>query len=74
MEGAATKEFEVAKYAPVGTCDWVLRLLALVLTLVAAVVAGVNTQTAVVPIKLVDSLPPLDVPATAKWHYLSAYV
>jgi hypothetical protein len=46
----------------------------MVLTLVAAIVIAADKQTTVVPIKLTDSLPPLDVPVTAKWHYLSAYV
>ncbi|KAK8468940.1 hypothetical protein PHAVU_006G161900 [Phaseolus vulgaris] len=55
-------------------CDLVLRILAFVLTLVAAVVIGADKQTAIVPIKLVESMPPLYVPVAAKWHYLSAFV
>ncbi|KDP40019.1 hypothetical protein JCGZ_02017 [Jatropha curcas] len=51
-----------------------LRAVALVLTLAAAIVLGVNKQSEVVPIKLVDSLPPLNIPVTAKWHHLSAFV
>jgi len=58
----------------VRTCDLVLRLLAFVLTLVAAVVIGADKQTAIVPIKLVESMPPLYVTVAAKWHYLSAFV
>ncbi|BAT87345.1 CASP-like protein [Vigna angularis] len=58
----------------VRTCDLVLRLLAFLLTLVAAVVIGADKQTATVPIKLVESMPPLYVPVAAKWHYLSAFV
>ncbi|TKY45316.1 CASP protein 1E1 [Spatholobus suberectus] len=69
MEGSESKGREF-----VGTCDLLLRLLAFVLTLVAAVVVGADKQTAIVPIKLVDSMPPLHVPVSAKWHYLSAFV
>ncbi|CAI9771044.1 unnamed protein product [Fraxinus pennsylvanica] len=52
----------------------VLRFLALVLTLAAAVLLGVNKQSAVVPVVLVPTLPPFSVDVTAKWHYLSAFV
>ncbi|XP_050216915.1 CASP-like protein 1E1 [Mercurialis annua] len=51
-----------------------LRVLALVLSLTAAVVLGVDKQTETVPIQLTPSLPPLNVPVVAKWHYLSAFV
>ncbi|KAG2721547.1 hypothetical protein I3760_02G086800 [Carya illinoinensis] len=54
--------------------ELLLRLLALALTLVAAILVGVDKQTETVPVVLVDSLPPLNVPVTAKWHYLSAFV
>lgn len=76
MEGLESigRELVVSKPAPVGACDLLLRLLASVLTLVAAIVLGVDKQTKVVPIKFLDSLPPLNVPVTAKWHYLSAFV
>ena len=55
------------------TCDLLLRVLALVLTLAAAIVLGVDKQTKVVPIKVVDTLPPISLPVSAKWHYLSAF-
>lgn len=51
-----------------------LRLMALLLTLAATIVLGVNKQTKVVPIQLLDSLPPLNIPVVAKWHYLSSFV
>ncbi|XP_050219637.1 CASP-like protein 1E1 [Mercurialis annua] len=51
-----------------------LRVLALVLTLTAAIVLGVDKQTKIVPIQLTPALPPLNVPLEAKWHYLSAFV
>ncbi|KAK2393965.1 CASP protein 1E1 [Trifolium repens] len=77
MEGQSPKplkEIEVTKSSLEGKCNLLLRLCAMVLTLVAAVVIAADKQTTVVPIKLTDSLPPLNVPVTAKWHYLSAYV
>ncbi|QCD77012.1 hypothetical protein DEO72_LG1g634 [Vigna unguiculata] len=58
----------------VRTCDLFLRLFAILLTLVASVVIGADKQTAIVPIKFVESMPPLYVPVAAKWHYLSAFV
>ncbi|KAL2341163.1 hypothetical protein Fmac_009103 [Flemingia macrophylla] len=82
MEGESKSSVDVidegsegkGKELLVGTCDLVMRLLAFVMTLVAAVVIVADKQTAIVSIKLVDSEPPLDVPVTAKWHYLSALV
>ncbi|GFP81911.1 CASP-like protein 1e2 [Phtheirospermum japonicum] len=54
--------------------DVILRFLALALSLVAAVVLGVNKETTTVALTLVPTLPPVNVPVTAKWHYLSAFV
>lgn len=68
------KEIVVVKSSLEGTCSLVLRLCALVLTLTAAIVLVADKQTTVVPVKISDSLPPLDVPVTAKWQYMSAYV
>ncbi|KAK2358192.1 CASP protein 1E1 [Trifolium repens] len=56
------------------TCEFVLRLLAFILTIAAAIVIGLDKQSKVVPIKLVDSLPPLNIAVYAKWHYLSSFV
>lgn len=56
------------------SCELILRLLAFILTLAAAIVIGIDKQTKIVPIKIVDSLPPFNVPVSAKWHYLSAFV
>ncbi|XP_073141537.1 CASP-like protein 1E2 [Henckelia pumila] len=53
--------------------DFVLRVLALALCLAAAVVLGVNKQNTTVPVSLVPTLPPVNVPVTAKFHYLSAF-
>ncbi|CAA7057616.1 unnamed protein product [Microthlaspi erraticum] len=51
-----------------------MRVLALVLTMVAATVLGVAKQTKIVPIKLIPTLPPLNVSTTAKSTDLSAFV
>ncbi|KAJ8565972.1 hypothetical protein K7X08_008548 [Anisodus acutangulus] len=51
-----------------------LRFLAFVLTLVAAIVLGVDKQTELVQVQLVPTLPPINVPASAKWHHSSAFV
>ena len=51
----------------------VLRALALALTLVAAVVMGLNRQTTTIPFQLVPTLPPLHIAVTAKWSYSSSF-
>ncbi|WCJ23546.1 CASP-like protein 1E1 [Euphorbia peplus] len=51
-----------------------LRVLAMLLTLTAAIVLGVDKQSTTVAIQLVDSLPPIIVPVEANWRYLSAFV
>ncbi|KAJ1395177.1 Casparian strip membrane protein [Sesbania bispinosa] len=69
------RELASPKRAPGGgACDLLLRFVALLLTLAAAIVVGADKQTKVVPFKVIDTLPPLNVPVTAKWHYLSAFV
>ncbi|KAK1351869.1 hypothetical protein POM88_053874 [Heracleum sosnowskyi] len=50
-----------------------IRWLTLILSLAAAIILGLDTQTKVVPITLVSTLPPINVPVTAKYHYLSAF-
>ncbi|PWA70723.1 hypothetical protein CTI12_AA275240 [Artemisia annua] len=54
--------------------DLTLRFLALTLTLIAAVLLGVDKETTTVAITLVPSLPPVDLPVTAKWTHMSAFV
>ncbi|GKA37847.1 mutator type transposase [Tanacetum coccineum] len=44
------------------------------LTLAAAVVLGVNKQVTTVAVTLAPSLPPVNLPVTAKWHDMSAFV
>ncbi|XP_009369107.1 CASP-like protein 1E2 [Pyrus x bretschneideri] len=67
------KEVKIANQRG-GTCEPLLRILALVLTLTASIVLGVSKQTEIVTMKVIPTLPPIDIPATAKWHYLSAFV
>ncbi|KAM6545279.1 hypothetical protein CsatB_026015 [Cannabis sativa] len=50
-----------------------VRIIAFAVTISAAVIIGVDKQTKMVSITVVDSLPPITIPATAKWHYLSAF-
>ncbi|XP_059648185.1 CASP-like protein 1E2 [Cornus florida] len=72
--GVRGEEVKVANKRSVNCLEFVLRLLAFAFTLVAAIVLGVDRQTKVVPIQVVPTLPPLSVPVTAKWNYLSAFV
>ncbi|KAK3039014.1 hypothetical protein RJ639_027499 [Escallonia herrerae] len=68
------KDVRVANKRSLRCSDLVLRFVALALTLAAAVVLGVDKQTTLLEVTLVSSLPPVHVPVTAKWHYLSAFV
>lgn len=72
--GELEKEVRVANKRGIGTCESLLRLLALALALSAAVTLGVDKQTKIVPMKIVDTLPAINVPVSAKWHYLSAFL
>ncbi|XP_059280652.1 CASP-like protein 1E1 [Lycium ferocissimum] len=74
MNGGAGKDVGVANKQSIIWTDFGLRFLAFVLTLVAAIVLGVSKQTEVVPVQLVPTLPPINVPASAKWHHMSAFV
>lgn len=54
--------------------DIILRTLAFILTFVSAVVVGVDKETQMVSFALVKTLPPVRVPVTAKWQYMSAFM
>ncbi|KAL3359330.1 hypothetical protein AABB24_016078 [Solanum stoloniferum] len=54
--------------------EMILRIMGLIFTLVAAIVAGSNKDTESVAISLVDGLPPLHLTLTAKWSYMSSTV
>ncbi|KAK7264588.1 hypothetical protein RJT34_32197 [Clitoria ternatea] len=66
------RELVEAKSASLGVGGFIFRLLGFTFSLVACIVIGLDKQTKTVPIKLIDSLPPLNVPVTAKWNYMSA--
>ncbi|KAL3508051.1 hypothetical protein ACH5RR_033433 [Cinchona calisaya] len=72
MEGG--KQVEVANKTSVRGLDLILRFLGFASTLVAAIVLGIDKQTKLVSVTVVSTLPPISVPVTAKWHYLSAFV
>lgn len=72
--GHGGKEVMVANRRRMRGWDFLLRFLALGLTLVAAVLVGVDKQTKIVPFTLVPTLPPVNIPVTAKWHHMSAFV
>ncbi|CDO98909.1 unnamed protein product [Coffea canephora] len=73
LEGRG-KEVEVANKSSLRGSDVILRFLAFASTLVAAIVLGVDKQTKLVSMTVVSTLPPITVPVTAKWHYMSAFV
>ncbi|KAK4477928.1 hypothetical protein RD792_017193 [Penstemon davidsonii] len=68
------KEVAVGNKRKMRGCDLVLRFLALAFSLTAAVVLGVDKQSTTVVVTLVSSLPPVNIPVTATWHHLSAFV
>ncbi|KAM7463043.1 hypothetical protein LguiA_031164 [Lonicera macranthoides] len=72
--GEKQEEIKVANKRSVNGSEVFLRFLALILTLVAAIVGGVNKQTKVVPLVLVPTLPPVNLPVSAKFNYMSAFV
>lgn len=72
--GEKQEEIKVANKRSVNGSELFLRFLALILTLVAAIVVGVNKQTKVVQMALLPTLPPVNIPVTAKFHYMSAFV
>lgn len=74
MNGGGRKVVGVANKQIIRWTDFGLRFLAFVLTLVAAIVLGVDKQTTVVAVQLVPTLPAINVRATAKWHHMSAFV
>lgn len=62
----------MGKAVTLSASDLLMRLLAFILTLAAAIVIATDKQTKLVPIQISDSLPPLHVPLTAKWDQMSA--
>ena len=54
--------------------DIILRVLGLLVTLIAAIMVGTDKRTKILHLTLIKTLPPVHVPVTAKWHYMSAFV
>ncbi|CAH9109072.1 unnamed protein product [Cuscuta europaea] len=54
--------------------DSVLRIVAFALTAAAAIVVGLDVQTTAVSVEIVPTLPPVNIPLTARWQHLSASV
>ncbi|KAF9621796.1 hypothetical protein IFM89_028234 [Coptis chinensis] len=65
---------KVANPRTVRSSDFLLRFLALIITLVAITVMAVSKQTKTVPVTVIPSLPPINVEVTAKWQYMPAFV
>ncbi|KAJ7954473.1 CASP-like protein [Quillaja saponaria] len=54
--------------------DVLLRIIGLACTFIASVIVGVDKERKIIPLKVTDSLPPLQITVIAKWHYMSAFV
>ncbi|KAK9281794.1 hypothetical protein L1049_004700 [Liquidambar formosana] len=74
MDGIGTDVKAVATTRRVRYSDFLLRVVGVALTLVAAVLVVLGKETEIVPIIITDSLPPLKLPVTARWQYVSAFV
>ncbi|KAK9281260.1 hypothetical protein L1049_004156 [Liquidambar formosana] len=74
MDGIGTYVKAVATTRRVRYSDFLLRVVGVALTLVAAVLVVLGKETEIVPIIITDSLPPLKLPVTARWQYASAFV
>ncbi|KAG8372987.1 hypothetical protein BUALT_Bualt12G0124100 [Buddleja alternifolia] len=72
--GAKEKQEAVANKRTMRGCELVLRVVAVALSLAAAVVLATNKQTVTVAVILVPTLPAVNIPVTAKWHDLSSSV
>ncbi|KAJ8547456.1 hypothetical protein K7X08_011042 [Anisodus acutangulus] len=74
ITGFHEEKYRSDKMVKCRSYEMVLRMMGLVFTLVAAIVAGTNKDTESVPISLVDGLPPLHLTLTAKWNNMSSTV
>ncbi|KAK9084120.1 hypothetical protein Scep_030591 [Stephania cephalantha] len=64
----------VANANRLSSSELLLRMLAVVTTLVAIIVTGISKQEKTVPMVVIPNLPPLNVEVVAKWQYSSAFV
>lgn len=72
--GGQVKELAVAKKQNMRWTEFGLRLLAFANTLAAALVLGLDKQTKVVVMQIIPTLPAMNIPVTAEWKYMSAFV
>ncbi|XP_043710755.1 CASP-like protein 1E1 [Telopea speciosissima] len=72
--GGGKNTMKVANERKVRSSEVLLRFLALLSTLIAVIVTIVSEETELVPVVVLANLPPVYVPATAKWQYSSAFV
>eukprot|EP00268_Persea_americana_P050599 TRINITY_DN5513_c0_g1_i2.p1 TRINITY_DN5513_c0_g1~~TRINITY_DN5513_c0_g1_i2.p1 ORF type:complete len:213 (-),score=16.07 TRINITY_DN5513_c0_g1_i2:120-683(-) len=69
-----SNDVKVANPKPFRFSDFLLRILAMAATLVAALVMGLAKETETVPIVLIPGTAPLFVPVPAKMRYSSSFV
>ncbi|XP_042516708.1 CASP-like protein 1E2 [Macadamia integrifolia] len=75
MENGGVKNtMKVANERKVRGLDVLLRILTLLCSLIAVIVTSVSEETELVSVTVLPTLPPFNVPATAKWQYSSAFV
>ncbi|CAH9071788.1 unnamed protein product [Cuscuta epithymum] len=72
--GGEKKDIAVANKQSIRWVDFCVRVLAFANTFAAALVLGVDKQTKLIDIQIVSTLPPVSVPVTANWKYMSAFV
>ena len=71
--GKERKDLEKKGHA-IGWAEILLRGLAVLLTLIAAILLAVDKQTEIIPFQISADLPTFNVPVTAKSSYVSAFV
>ncbi|XP_057546252.1 CASP-like protein 1E2 [Amaranthus tricolor] len=71
--GKERKDLEKKGHA-IGWAEILLRGLAVLLTLIAAILLAVDKQTEIIPVQISADLPTFNVPVTAKSSYVSAFV
>ncbi|KAK9146842.1 hypothetical protein Sjap_006745 [Stephania japonica] len=74
MANGSRESRAVANENRLSSSEVLLRMLAVVTTLVAIIVAAISKQEKTVQMVVIPNLPPLDVEAVAKWQYSSAFV
>lgn len=68
------KEWETDHGTAFSQPEIMLRGFALLVTLTAAILIGLDKETEIIPVVLLPTLPTFNVPVTAKFHHVSAFV